>query len=204
SLSPTLFGFFPGIGPIERIRHSVSPSVSYAYAPGTQVSAEFAHAVDPSGRNFRALSDPQQTISLGLSQNFEAKLKPPPGDTTGREPRKIRLLSINTTSIGYNFEQAKQLHRTGWTTQTLGNTFVSDLLPGFNLALTHDLWRGAVGSDTARFSPFLTSITASFSVTPATIRGIAGLLGLGHAGAALPAAPPTPGVQQPTGLPTGG
>src|SRR5437870_11429277 len=57
------------------------------------------------------------------------------------------LLSINTTSIGYNFEQAKQLHRTGWTTQTLGNTFVSDLLPGFNLALTHDLWRGAVGRD---------------------------------------------------------
>src|SRR2546430_5351914 len=74
SLSPTFFGFFPGIGPIERIRHSVSPSVSYAYAPGTQVSAEFAHAVDPSGRNFRALSDPQQTITLGLSQNFEAKL----------------------------------------------------------------------------------------------------------------------------------
>src|SRR5207253_9517733 len=73
-LSPTFFGFFPGIGPIERIRHSVSPIVSYAYAPGSQVSDEFAHAVDPTGRNFRARSDPQQTISLGLSQNFEAKL----------------------------------------------------------------------------------------------------------------------------------
>ena len=204
SMSPTVFGFFPGVGPLQRIRHSISPLVSYFYAPGATVAAAFARAVDPTGTNPSVRSDPQQTISLGLSQNFEAKLKPPPGDTTGREPRKIRLLSINTTSIGYNFEQAKQPHRTGWTTQTLGNTFVSDLLPGFNLALTHDLWRGNVGSDTARFSPFLTSITASFSVTPATIRGIAGLLGLGHAGAAPPAAPPTPGVQQPTGLPTGG
>ncbi|HEY6156541.1 MAG TPA: twin-arginine translocase subunit TatC, partial [Gemmatimonadales bacterium] len=92
-LSPTFFGFFPGIGPIERIRHSISPIVSYAYAPGSQVSDEFAHAVDPTGRNFRARSDPQQTISLGLSQNFEAKLKPPPGDTSGRAARKIRLLS---------------------------------------------------------------------------------------------------------------
>jgi len=204
SMSPTVFGFFPGVGPLQRIRHSISPLLSYFYAPGATVAAAFARAVDPTGTNPSVRSDPQQTISLGLSQNFEAKLKPPPGDTTGREPRKIRLLSVNTTSIGYNFEQAKQPHRTGWTTQTLGNTFVSDLLPGFNLALTHDLWRGNVGSDTARFSPFLTSITASFSVTPATIRGIAGLLGLGHGGAAPPAAPPTPGVQQPTGQPAGG
>ena len=204
SVSPAFFGFFPGVGPLQRIRHSISPQVSYFYAPGATVSTAFARAVDPTGTNPSVRSDPQQTISLGLSQNFEAKLKPAPGDTTGREPRKIRLLSINTTSIGYNFEQAKQPHRTGWTTQTLGNTFASDLLPGFSLAVTHDLWKGAVGSDTATFSPFLTSITANFSVTPATIRGIAGLLGLGHGGVAPPAAPPTPGVQQPTGRPTGG
>src|SRR5205807_9703321 len=120
-------------------------------------------------------------------------------NTTSRQHRKSRMLSINTTSIGYNIEQAKQLHRTGWTTQTLSNTIVTDLLPGFNLALTHDLWRGAVGSDTAKFSPFLTSITASFSVTPATIRGIAGPLGLGRRGAAPPAAAPTPGAQPAAG-----
>jgi len=178
-VSPTFFGFFPGVGPLQRIRHSISPLVSYFYAPGAAVSPDFARALDPTGRNAQARTDPQQTISLGLSQNFEAKLKPPPGDTTEREPRKIRLLSVNTSSIGYNFEQAKQPRRTGWTTQTLSNTFASDLLPGFSLALTHDLWQGAVGSDTARFSPFLTSITASFSVTPATIRGIGGLFGLG-------------------------
>src|SRR5437879_1619962 len=205
-VSPTFFGFFPGVGPLQRIRHSISPLVSYFYAPGAAVSPDFARALDPTGRNAQARTDPQQTISLGLSQNFEAKLKPPPGDTTEREPRKIRLLSVNTSSIGYNFEQAKQPRRTGWTTQTLSNTFASDLLPGFSLALTHDLWQGAVGSDTARFSPFLTSITASFSVTPATIRGIGGLFGLdgrapppGTGAGGQPGGPPPP---PPPGGPT--
>jgi len=203
-LSPTFFGFFPGIGPIERIRHSVSPIVSYAYAPGSQVSNEFAHAVDPTGRNFRARSDPQQTISLGLSQNFEAKLKPPPGDTTEHAARKLRLLNISTSSLSYNFEQAKQPHHTGWQTQVLNNTLASDLLPGFNFSVTHDLWNGQVGTDTARFDPFLTNISASFTITPATIRGIAGLLGLG--GKAPANAPPTPpaGTQGQPGVPPAG
>ena len=205
SLSPTFFGFFPGIGPIERIRHSVSPSVSYAYAPGTQVSAEFAHAVDPSGRNFRALSDPQQTISLGLSQNFEAKLKPPPGDTTGHAERKIRLLNISTSSLSYNFEQAKQLHHTGWQTQTMTNTLASDLLPGFNFTMTHDLWNGQVGTDSARFDPFLTNIQAGFTITPATIRGITSLLGLGgKAPANAPPPPPPAGTEGQPGVPPAG
>jgi len=225
-LSPTFFGFFPGIGPIERIRHSVSPIVSYAYAPGSQVSDEFAHAVDPTGRNFRARSDPQQTISLGLSQNFEAKLKPPPGDTSGHAARKIRLLSISTSSLSYNFEQAKQPGHTGWQTQTLNNTLASDLLPGFSFSVTHDLWKGQVGTDTAQFDPFLTNISASFTITPATIRGIAGLLGLAAKAAAnappstAPGPPGSPegqggvppaggqfgnkGFQGPGGLPGGG
>jgi len=204
SLSPTFFGFFPGIGPIERIRHSVSPSVSYAYAPGTQVSAEFAHAVDPSGRNFRALSDPQQTISLGLSQNFEAKLKPPPGDTTGHAERKIRLLNISTSSLSYNFEQAKQLHHTGWQTPTMTNTLASDLLPGFNFTMTHDLWNGQVGTDSARFDPFLTNIQAGFTITPATIRGITSLLGLGGKAPANAPAPPPAGTEGQPGVPPAG
>ncbi|HEX2646924.1 MAG TPA: putative LPS assembly protein LptD, partial [Candidatus Dormibacteraeota bacterium] len=178
-ISPTFFGFFPGFGPIDRIRHSISPIVSYAYAPGSQVSPAFAHAIDPSGQNFRALSDPQQTISVGLSQNFEAKLKPPAGDTTARAARKIRLLGINTSGVSYNFEQAKKPGHTGWQTQTLNNAFASDLLPGFSLSTTHDLWRGQVGTDTAKFDPFLTNVAASFTIRQATLDGIARLLGFG-------------------------
>ena len=202
-MTPTFFGFFPGFGPIARIRHSISPIISYAYAPGSEVSAEFARAVDPTGQNFRARSDPQQTINLGLSQNFEGKLKPPPGDTSAQAAaRKIRLLTINTSSLAYNFEQAKQPGHNGWQTQTLNNTFASDLLPGFSLSVTHDLWNGQVGTDTARFDPFLTNVSASFTITPTTIRGIAGLLGLGGGGGKAPAGaagtpPPAPGGPPP-------
>src|SRR3989449_9725784 len=61
-LSPTFFAFFPGFGPIARIRHSVSPQISYAYAPGSTVDSAFAFALDPTRRNFTARSDPQQKI----------------------------------------------------------------------------------------------------------------------------------------------
>jgi Tat protein translocase TatC len=189
SVSPTFFGFFPGFGPLSRIRHSISTQLSYQYAPGVRVAEAFARAIDPSGRSFNARSDPQQTISLGLSQTFEAKLKPAAGDTSSQqEPRKIRLLSISTSGISYNFEQAKQPHRTGWQTGTLTNTFLSELIPSFQLSISHDLWKGQVGTDSAKFSPFLQSVAASFTVTPATLQGLGRLFGLHR----RPVAAPTP------------
>jgi len=199
-LSPTFFGFLPGFGPIARIRHAISPIVSYAYAPGSKVDSAFAFAVDPTRRNFTVRSDPQQTISLGLSQNFEAKLKPAPGDTTQQAARKIRILSINTSSLSYNFEQAKQPGHTGWQTSSISNSFASDLLPGFRLSMSHDLWRGQVGTDTAKFDPFLTNVSAQFAITPATIHAIAALLGLGgRSGGQPPATPPPAGTEGPLG-----
>jgi Tat protein translocase TatC len=190
-VSPTFFAFFPGVGPFSRIRHTISPQLSYQYAPGVQVDTIYARAIDPTRRTLNARSDPQQTISIGFSQNFEAKLKPAPGDTSSaQEPRKVKLLSINTSGIGYNFEQAKQPHHTGWTTPTLTNTFLSDLLPGFQLTITHDLWKGQVGTDTAKFRPFLQSLQASFTVTPATLQGVGRLFGL-RSQAAPPPAPDT-------------
>ena len=184
STRPTFFGFFGGMGPLERIRHSISPIVNYRYAPGASVPQDYARVLDPTGTRLDVGSDPQQTVDIGLSQNIEAKLRPPPGDSAG-SGRKIRLLSINTSSVSYNFEQAKDSARSGWQTQTLNNTFASDLLPGFSLSLTHDLWAGTVGFDTTRFDPFLQSVDASFSITPSTLRGIASLFGFGR-----PAPPP--------------
>ena len=187
SLAPTFFGFFPGFGPVDRIRHSLQFIVNYLYAPGASVDSAYSRAIDPSGLNRAAQSDPQQTISIGLSQNIEAKLKPPAGDTTG-QGRKIRLLSINTSQVQYNFERAKEPGYTGWQTQTLTNTFASDLVPGFTLSLTHDLWAGVVGIKGVKFSPYLTNVSASFSITGATIRGIGSLLGLASSRPATPAA----------------
>ncbi len=196
-VAPTFFGFFPGVGPVTRIRHSVQLLASYQYAPAAKVDEAFAHAIDPTGTALNSRSDPQQTISLGISQNFEGKLRPPPGDTThDRQPAKTRLLSINTTSLSYNLEQAKIPGRTGWQTQSMTNTFASDLLPGFSLSTTHDLWRGPVGLKTSPFDPFLSNVSASFSVSPGTLRSLAGLVGLGGGGApaggAQPGGPGTP------------
>jgi len=190
SLAPTFFGFFPGFGPVDRIRHSLQFIVNYLYAPGSAVDPAYAKAIDPSGLNQSVRNDPQQTISIGLSQNFEAKLKPPAGDTTG-QGKKIRLLSINTSQIQYNFERAKEPGYTGWQTQTLTNTFATDLLPGFSLSLTHDLWGGVgvAGVRGSTFSPFLTNVSTSFSISGNTFRSIGALLGLVSRGAPPPTTP---------------
>ncbi|HEY6854578.1 MAG TPA: twin-arginine translocase subunit TatC [Gemmatimonadales bacterium] len=197
SMSPTVFGFFPGIGPLERIRHSIAPSISYLFAPSARVPAAYAHALDPADTTLNAKSDPQQTITIGLSQNFEGKLHPAPGDTSGQPGRKIKLLSISTSGISYNFEQAKQPHHTGWATSTLSNTFLSDLLPGFTLSMTHSLWKGTVGTDSARFDPFLTSLTANFSISARTIHSLGALFGLGGGATPPASASPQPAVPPP-------
>ncbi|GIW53523.1 MAG: hypothetical protein KatS3mg081_2878 [Gemmatimonadales bacterium] len=177
TLSPTLFGFFPGFGPLLRIRHAVSPSVSWQYAPSAAVPERYARALDPTGSRVGAKSPAVHSITVGLSQTFEAKLRPPPGDTMGEQnARKIKLLSIQTTGVTYNFEQAKEPGRTGWATGSVSNTFTSDLLPGFSLSTTHELWEGAVGTDTARFSPFLSRVSMRFGLSGRTIRRLIGLL----------------------------
>jgi len=172
SVSPSLFGFFPGIGPLSRIRHSVSPSLTWTYAPQAKVPDAYARALDPTGRSPQLVSPRSQAVSLTLSQTFEGKFRQPPEDSSsGAQARKIKLLSIQTSSVQYNFEQAKLPGRNGWTTQQLNNTLSSDLLPGFSLSTTHDLWKGTAGYDSAKFDPFLSNVSARFSVSAATIRG---------------------------------
>jgi Tat protein translocase TatC len=179
--SPTFFGFFPGFGPIARIRHSISPVVQYSYNPSASVPLDYARALAGPGGTPRLRSEPQQLLSLGLTQNFEGKAKSAPGDTTTEQSaRKFRILGIQTSAIQFDIEQAKQKGKTGWKTDVVTNAFQSDLLPGFSLSLSHDLWRGPVGSDSARFSPFLQSVSASFAVSGGTVRSLLGLFGLVH------------------------
>ena len=200
-IRPALFGFFPGLGPLARIRHSISPIVDFFYAPGARVPDAYARALDPTDTLRNARTDPQETISFGLSQNIEGKLRLAPNDTGQQQPRKLRLLSINTSALQYNFQQAKQPGRTGWQTRTLGNTFASELLPNFSLSITHDLWDGPVGLQSSRLAPFLTSVSANFAITPATLHGLAHLVGLAPAPAPAPpvATPSTPPPPPPPG-----
>ena len=179
--TPTLFAFFPGIGPLQRIRHSLSPVISYSYEPAADVPEEFARATAQPGQVPQLRSLARQALQVGLSQSFEGKRKPEGQDTSSADAPKLRVLSISTSPMTYDFEQAKQPGRTGWATQALTNTFLSDMLPGFSLTLSHDLWRGQVGVDTSDFDPFLQRVDASFSISGNTFRGLGAIFGIGKA-----------------------
>jgi hypothetical protein len=164
SSSPTFFGLLPGFGPFARIRHAISPSVSFAYSPAASVSDEFLSALGRErGTYLGALA--QNRISLGLSHNFEARLRSA-ADTGAATGEKIRLLSMNLSSLTYDFERARATGRTlsGFATETFGFSARSDLLPGFDVSMGYSLFEGSLLSDTARFSPYRTTINASFSI----------------------------------------
>ncbi|HET9293497.1 MAG TPA: twin-arginine translocase subunit TatC [Gemmatimonadales bacterium] len=185
SSAPTLFGFYPGFGPVQRIRHSFSPIIAYSWAPQASIDPDFAAAITTPGQPLVLTSDRMERLSIGLAQNLEAKRRPAPGDTSDpAQAPKFRILGLSTSPMVYDFEQARKPGRTGWANQSMTNSFQSDLLPGFSLSLTHDLWRGTVGSDTADFDPFLSSASMSFSVSSNTFRRILGAFGIGKGGEA--------------------
>jgi len=170
SISPTLFGIFPGFGPIAGLRHSITPSFSWSYAPKADVPKAYLKALNkqPSGYLGNLASN---ALTLTLSQVFEAKLRNT--DSTGTvQGRNVKLLSLNLTPLVYDFERARVTHRSGFSSSTLGYTIASDLLPGFSTNVNYSLYNGDVMSDTARFSPFRTDIGASFAVN-----GQSGLIG---------------------------
>ncbi|MGH7574410.1 MAG: putative LPS assembly protein LptD, partial [Longimicrobiales bacterium] len=190
SLNTDFFGFFPGFGPFEAIRHHISPSFSYSYSPRPSVDERQARVfgvTEVSERN---------TLSIQFNQTFEAKFKegrgpglqrpelpltkadslallpeaerlmlpdslramadsaiaanpallePPDTSTSTSGPRrretaqKMTLLAINTNALVYDFVRARE-DGEGFRTTTLSNTLRSDLLPGFDLRVTHDLF----------------------------------------------------------------
>lgn len=162
AMSPTLFGLFPGFGPVSRFRHTISPVISYTYAPASKVSAEFLRALNenPSGYLGNLAVN---KVTLSLSQVLEAKLKSK--DTLGTaEPHKVKLLGVNFSPVGYDFERKRKTGHTGFDTDNLSMDFNSDLLPGFQASMQYSLFQGSVLSDTSRFKPFRTAINASWSI----------------------------------------
>jgi hypothetical protein len=178
--APTLFGLFGGIGPVAAVRHTFAPLISWAYAPEANIPEEFARAVVTSPTQPLRLKSPAtQTLTVSMSNTFEAKERVAPADTVGgQQPRKFRLLSIQTSGLTYDFEQAKLPGKQGWSTQSISNSFLSDLVPGFNLSLSHNLWTREASSDSAEFQPFLESVSSSFALSANTFRSIGALLGL--------------------------
>lgn len=182
--APSFFGFFDqGFGPYQRFRYTLSPIFKVEYSPAASVSPDFARAMAALSGQLVTLQPAALSASVTLNQVIEGKARQAKGDTN-TDPqhlaslRKTRLLSIATSSVSYDFEQAKLAGRSGWLTSGLTNSFQSDLLQGFQLQLTHDLWQGTAGYDTARFSPFLSAVQANFSITGRTFHSIGSLFGL--------------------------
>ena len=76
SLKSDLFGFFPGVGPFEAIRHKVSPGIDFQFAPAVTSSSLQQRVFG------RAAIQPRKEITLSLNQTFEAKRKEKPADST--------------------------------------------------------------------------------------------------------------------------
>lgn len=184
--APSFFGFLNrGFGPYQRFRYEFSPSINLNWSPAASVSTQYAQALASSGGLVDANVPAKMNASISFHQAFVGKVRVPAGDTNTdpihlQNLPKKQILGITTSAISYDLEQAKLPGRTGWTTGVLTNSFTSDLLQGFTLSMTHDLWQGQVGTDTARFSPFLSNVQAQFSITGHTFRTIAGFLGLVH------------------------
>jgi hypothetical protein len=169
ALRTDLFGFLPGIGPLERIRHRISPSFTYSYSP-TPTATPLQEQV------FGLLNVREQNrLSIGITQTFEGKprvspedtaqagrqgigqLGPTPGDSIAAQdalfgsstepggPRRqqrvqpITILSISTDAIVYDWVQARE-GIGGIQTAELGNNIQSDLLRGLQLSFAHDLF----------------------------------------------------------------
>jgi len=181
SLRSDLYGFFPGVGPIERMRHRVSPSFSYTYSPSPTIT-------DRQREVFRLTEIREQNqLTIGISQTFEARMRqsetaapggtPTPADTmavadSAGGPRRrqtvqpITILSINTDAVIYDFVQAREGF--GVQTMEIGNNIQSDLLRGLQLSFAHDLFvedrdstNALLGRD---FRPHLSRLSASFSL----------------------------------------
>ena len=170
-----IFGFWGGVGPFDRMRHRLSPGVSYSYSPAVR-----ADSLQERIFSARSASE-RNTISLSLSQTFEARyraeqdetLTPAAAPGAGAEPgeegaaaaggeagtppagpgeprrveraRTVTLLAINTDAIMYDFVRARQ-EGEGLRTTQIGNSLRSELLQGFELRVMHDLFRQQPGT----------------------------------------------------------
>jgi hypothetical protein len=171
SASPTLFGLFGGIGPYARLRHAISPTLSYSYAPPGEVSDEFLAArgatrfnreTGEAGRYLGALA--QSQLAFGLSTNLEGKRRSV-SDSTPEAGDKVKIVSVNFSPLSYDFERARATGRAirGLTTESFNYNITSDLLPSFNVTVDYSLFEGSTLTDSARFKPFRNRVAANWS-----------------------------------------
>jgi hypothetical protein len=78
-LKTDLYGFFPGFGRFDAIRHKLSPSFSWSYSPSSTPS-------DLQQRVFGSREiQPRNVLTLGINQTWEARLRPEEEEEPGEE-----------------------------------------------------------------------------------------------------------------------
>jgi hypothetical protein len=164
-MTPTVYGLFRGFGPFAAFRHTVTPSLTYAYAPAKQVSDDYLLATRRSRKGYLG-SLAVNALSFGLNTGIEAKLA---GDSAQGGGTKIKVLSLQMSSFSYNFERLHAVPGSAWwrglTTDHFDYTVSSDLLPGVTFSSAYSLFQGSTTSDTAVFSPFRESMSASLNLS---------------------------------------
>jgi len=201
--SPTLYAQLPGLGPIARFRHSISPQLSASYSPQATVSDAYLSALGRTRVGYLG-SLKQNRLSLGFATNLEAKIRGsatrPPAttdssanssgvetgslaeegavvDAAGGEAgalKKITLLSLNFSPLSYDFVRADSTGK-GFTDRTFTLSGRTDLLPGLDFRTSYELFQGDPLSDTATFKPYRTDIGVTFTLNGKS--GIVAMLG---------------------------
>jgi hypothetical protein len=213
-LKADVYGFWPGVGPFERVRHRLQPTIGYSYSP--------APTVTDRQREVFGVREVQERnrVRVGLNQTFEARFMPTEAESerqdraaaaldAGEEleaeatatgprrlpqPRRMMLLSLNTSALVYDFVQARDGY--GLETTTIENSLSSDLLRGLTVGFSHDLFErhalpeGAPpGTQAERtLAPHLNRLNASFAVSSDSWL----FRRLGLSGGETAAAPPLP------------
>ncbi len=185
-LNTDLFGFFPGVGGVERIRHHIRPGLSYTYSPKVASTALQDSIFGTQ------VGETQNRISLTLDQTFEAKLRSPsrpqPGDTasdstraaggaapTPQDARKVTLLAINASALEYDFARASR-GLNGFTSDQVSGSLRSDFLQGLTIQFGVDLFgdpsrQDSTANQVARdpfvrgaFAPQLSTLSTGFTL----------------------------------------
>ncbi len=174
-ISPTFFALYGGFGPISRIRHTLTTSMSYSYSPKATLGSDYLAAIGQTQVGFLG-ANAQNRVTLSFNQVFEAKLKSDKDSANAEGGRKIKLLSLTTSPLTWDFERARASKGgSGFATDRFDASLRSDLVPGLDVGFGYSLFQGNSLSDSAVFSPYLESVHASFSLGAGS--GIGSLLG---------------------------
>jgi hypothetical protein len=202
ALKSDIYGFFPGFGGFERVRHKLSPSFTYDWSPEVE-----PNEVQVEVFGARTLQ-PNSVLTLSLNQTFEAKRRMQ-GDTAAAATtdsvagdglrrletgQVVNLLSLNTSAISYDFVEADSSgFLAGFRTTRLTNTISSDYLRGMQVSMAHDLFDdapgdpGEGGQPERRFAPHLSQLNFGFTLNSRS--SLVRWLGIGGGGGPAAAQP---------------